>query len=32
MLLFPSHLWHRTIPFRAERARISIAFDAVATA
>ena len=29
MLLFPSHLWHRTIPFRADRARISFAFDAV---
>jgi uncharacterized protein (TIGR02466 family) len=29
MLLFPSHLWHRTIPFRADRHRISIAFDAV---
>lgn len=29
MLLFPSHLWHRTVPFRADRARISIAFDAV---
>ena len=31
MLLFPSHLWHRTIPFRADRARISFAFDAVPT-
>jgi uncharacterized protein (TIGR02466 family) len=31
LLLFPSHLWHRTIPFSAASARISIAFDAVPT-
>lgn len=29
LLLFPSHLWHGTIPFRAEEPRVSIAFDAV---
>ena len=27
MLLFPSYLYHRTIPLRSEKPRISIAFD-----
>jgi hypothetical protein len=31
MLLFPSYLYHRTIPFDAEEARICIAFDVVPT-
>ncbi len=29
MLVFPSHVWHRTIPFVGDEPRISIAFDAV---
>ena len=29
MLLFPSHFWHRTIPFVDREPRISIAFDLV---
>ncbi len=29
LLLFPSHVWHRTIPFVGDQPRISIAFDAV---
>lgn len=29
MLLFPSHFWHRTIPFIDAEPRISIAFDLV---
>lgn len=27
MMLFPSHLWHRTVPFIGEQPRVSIAFD-----
>lgn len=27
MLLFPSYLYHRTLPFESERPRISVAFD-----
>ncbi|HTP82726.1 MAG TPA: putative 2OG-Fe(II) oxygenase [Alphaproteobacteria bacterium] len=29
LLVFPSHVWHRTIPFVGDQPRISIAFDAV---
>lgn len=29
MILFPSFLWHGTLPFAGDRQRISIAFDAV---
>jgi tetratricopeptide (TPR) repeat protein len=29
MLLFPSYFYHRTVPFRGQEPRISIAFDAV---
>jgi Flp pilus assembly protein TadD len=29
MLLFPSYIWHRTIPFTGDRPRVSIAFDLV---
>ena len=29
MILFPSHFYHRTIPLKTERRRISIAFDIV---
>lgn len=29
MCLFPSHYWHRTIPFSDEDERVSIAFDAI---
>ena len=32
MLLFPSHFWHRTIPFVDSEPRISIAFDLVPVA
>lgn len=28
LVLFPSHLWHRTLPFEATGTRISVAFDA----
>ncbi|MEN9223716.1 MAG: tetratricopeptide repeat protein [Thermostichus sp. BF3_bins_97] len=31
LVLFPSHLWHRTIPFVGTEPRISIAFDIVFT-
>ena len=27
VVLFPSYLYHRTIPFRSDQQRISIAFD-----
>jgi uncharacterized protein (TIGR02466 family) len=30
MVLFPSYLYHRTIPFESEDLRISIAFDLLA--
>lgn len=29
LLLFPSYFYHRTLPFRADAPRISVAFDAV---
>lgn len=29
LVLFPSYLWHGTIPFRAEQSRTTIAFDVV---
>ena len=29
LVLFPSHMWHGTIPFRNDAARMTIAFDAV---
>ena len=29
LVLFPSYLWHGTIPFHAEQARTTIAFDVV---
>lgn len=29
MLMFPSYVWHRTIPYVGDRPRISIAFDVV---
>jgi tetratricopeptide (TPR) repeat protein len=29
LVLFPSHMWHGTIPFRDEAVRTTIAFDAV---
>ena len=32
MLLFPSYLYHHTIPFESAGARISIAFDVLPTA
>src|SRR5262249_38941023 len=32
MLLFPSYFHHRTLPFRADETRISLAFDVVRTA
>jgi hypothetical protein len=28
-VMFPSHLWHRTLDFDASGRRISLAFDAV---
>jgi tetratricopeptide (TPR) repeat protein len=32
MLLFPSYFHHRTLPFRADATRISVAFDIIPTA
>jgi tetratricopeptide (TPR) repeat protein len=29
MYLFPSHYWHRTIPFESNQERVCIAFDAI---
>jgi hypothetical protein len=29
LVMFPSHLWHRTLDFDASGRRISLAFDAV---
>jgi hypothetical protein len=29
LVLFPSYMWHGTIPFREDAARTTIAFDAV---
>jgi hypothetical protein len=31
MLLFPSYMYHRTIPFAGDGTRISIAFDVCLT-
>ena len=32
LVLFPSYMWHGTVPFRSQEARTTIAFDAVPTA
>ena len=29
LLIFPSYLWHRTVPFESDQERISIAFDLI---
>jgi len=29
LVLFPSYLWHGTVPFRSNQARLTVAFDAV---
>jgi tetratricopeptide (TPR) repeat protein len=29
LVLFPSYLWHGTVPFSSDQARLSVAFDAV---
>ncbi|MEW9572675.1 putative 2OG-Fe(II) oxygenase [Rhodanobacter sp. Si-c] len=29
LALFPSYVWHGTVPFRSEQARLTVAFDAV---
>jgi hypothetical protein len=29
LALFPSYTWHGTVPFRGDRARLTVAFDAV---
>jgi hypothetical protein len=29
LVLFPSYMWHGTVPFRSEKARTTIAFDVV---
>ena len=29
LVLFPSYMWHGTVPFRSDTARTTIAFDAV---
>jgi uncharacterized protein (TIGR02466 family) len=29
LVLFPSYLWHGTVPFSSEQARLTVAFDAV---
>ncbi|MBD8897934.1 2OG-Fe(II) oxygenase family protein [Rhodanobacter sp. DHG33] len=29
LVLFPSYVWHGTVPFHSERARLTVAFDAV---
>ncbi|MFK2877421.1 2OG-Fe(II) oxygenase family protein [Rhodanobacter hydrolyticus] len=29
LVLFPSYIWHGTVPFRGDRARLTVAFDAV---
>ncbi|MBV8145829.1 MAG: tetratricopeptide repeat protein [Gammaproteobacteria bacterium] len=29
LVLFPSYLWHGTVPFRSTQARLTVAFDAV---
>ena len=29
LVLFPSYVWHGTVPFRSEQARLTVAFDAV---
>lgn len=29
LVLFPSYVWHGTVPFRSDQARLTVAFDAV---
>jgi hypothetical protein len=29
LVLFPSYMWHGTIPFTSEQARITVAFDLI---
>jgi hypothetical protein len=29
LVLFPSYMWHGTVPFTTDEARMTIAFDAV---
>jgi hypothetical protein len=29
LVLFPSYLWHGTIPFTSDQSRISVAFDII---
>jgi hypothetical protein len=29
LVLFPSYLWHGTVPFSSNQARLTVAFDAV---
>jgi hypothetical protein len=29
LVLFPSYMWHGTVPFRSTQARTTIAFDVV---
>jgi hypothetical protein len=29
LVLFPSYVWHGTVPFYSDRARLTVAFDAV---
>jgi len=29
LVLFPSYFWHGTVPFTADRARLTVAFDVV---
>jgi hypothetical protein len=29
LVLFPSYVWHGTVPFSSDRARLTVAFDAV---
>lgn len=29
LVLFPSHFWHGTVPFHGDRARLTVAFDAM---
>jgi uncharacterized protein (TIGR02466 family) len=29
LVLFPSYMWHGTVPFATEEARMTVAFDAV---
>jgi hypothetical protein len=29
LVIFPSYLWHGTLPFESEQPRLTVAFDAV---